>query len=115
MNDIALVEFFWRDCDDANFSKEAAVLFFFLVKIYRERRTLEVKMHPAKLSSVIKGFNPASVAQATEELEKRGYISYAPPTEDCSSGIYRFVKATPPKRVRSKNANDKLQGTSDKL
>lgn len=109
MNEIILIEDFWKECDDANFSKEATILFFYLLKIYRERKCDETKMHPNKLSSVVKGFTPANVASATEELAIRGYISYIAPTEACSSGIYKFVKAVAPKRIRNKSAENQSQ------
>jgi len=93
MNETRLTEAFWRDCDDANFSKEATLLFFYLLHLYREKRNPEIRMHPNKLSSVIKGFTPQNAVAASEELVKRGYVDYTPANETCSSGIYRFIKA----------------------
>lgn len=38
MNENKLIEEFWRDCDDNNFSKEATVLFYYLLYRYRRDR-----------------------------------------------------------------------------
>lgn len=92
MNETKLIELFWRDSDDANFSKEAIVLFFYLLHLYHERREKEIKMHPNKLSSVVKGFTQQNVIAASEELARRGYVDYTPADETRSSGIYRFIK-----------------------
>ena len=38
MNENKLIEEFWRDCDNNNFSKEATVLFYYLLYRYRRDR-----------------------------------------------------------------------------
>lgn len=100
MNENKLIEEFWRDSEDANFSKEATVLFFYLLHLCRQKREAEIKMHPARLLSKIKGFDQRNVVQASEELQSRGYIDFTPATETCSSGIYRFRKGNTGKKVK---------------
>ena len=112
MNENKLIEEFWHDCDDANFSKEATVLFFYLIKLSREKHNTEIKMHPAKLSSVVKGLTPTSVNAASQELQARGYVRYIPATEDCSSGIYHFLKggkASTKKEENRRNMDNAVQ------
>lgn len=103
MNETKLIDQFWRDCDEANFSKEAIVLFFYLLYLYHKKREKEIKMHPNKLSSVVKGFTQQNVIAASEELARRGYVDYTPADETHSSGVYRFIKEEEPRGKNKKS------------
>ncbi len=92
MNENRLIEEFWKDCEIANFSKEATVLFFHLLFLCRQNRQDTVYLHPAALLSKVKGFAQAAVIAASEELQKRGYIEFQPANEERTSGCYSFVK-----------------------
>lgn len=95
MNENRLIEEFWKDCEIANFSKEATVLFFHLLFLCRQNRQDTVYLHPAALLSKVKGFAQTAVIAASEELQKRGYIEFQPADEERTSGCYMFVKSRP--------------------
>ena len=103
MNETKLTEEFWRDCDNNNFSKEATVLFHYLLYRYRRDRQETICINPAALLSLIASYSIASMKAASEELQARGYIAYTPADESCSSGKYRFVKTGNEKKGKSKS------------
>ncbi len=92
MNETRLIEEFWKDCERANFTKEATVLFFHLLYLHRQTKETTIYLHPAALLSKVIGFAQAAVNSASEELQKRGYIEYKAAEGERTSGIYRFVK-----------------------
>lgn len=98
MNENKLIEEFWRDCDNNNFSKEAAVLFYYLLYRYRRDREDIISINPAALMSLIVGFSVAALKAASEELRDRGFIEYTPADEKCTSGKYRIVKTLKEKK-----------------
>lgn len=106
MNETKLIDEFWKDCERANFSKEATVLFFHLLYLQRQNRQPEIYLHPAALLSKVIGFAQSAVNSASEELQKRGYIEYLASEGDRTSGIYRFVK-TGAKAAESKHNSSK--------
>ena len=87
MNENKLIEEFWRDCDNNNFSKEATVLFYYL--LYRKET---ISINPAALLSLVSGYSVTAMKSASEELQSRGYVEYTPANESCTSGKYRFLK-----------------------
>lgn len=92
MNENKLIEEFWKDCEKANFSKEAAVLFFHLLYLRRQNRQETIYLHPAALLPKIVGFSQTAVNSASEELQKRGYIEFCAADGERTSGSYRFLK-----------------------
>lgn len=100
MNENKLTEEFWRDCDNNNFSKDAAVLFHYLLYRYRRDRQEVISINPAALLSLIAGYTVSAMKAASEELQSRGYIEYTPSDETCSSGKYRFVKTGNEKKAK---------------
>ena len=92
MNENKLIEEFWRDCGDNNFSKEATVLFYYLLYRYRRDRQEIVSINPAALLSLVSGYSVTAMKAASEELQSRGYVEYTPANESCTSGKYRFLK-----------------------
>jgi hypothetical protein len=80
---------FWKANDMCNFTKEATVLFFYLIFIWdSEKRPDAFYMHPASLLCKVRGFTTKSVLEASEELQQRGYISFEAPKEQWCSGKY---------------------------
>ncbi len=98
MNENKLIEEFWRDCDTNNFTKEATVLFYYLLYRYHRDREEIISINPAVLMSLIVGFSVAALKAASEELRDRGYIEYTPADEKCTSGKYRIVKTLKEKK-----------------
>lgn len=92
MNENKLIEEFWRDCDENNFSKEATVLFYYLLYRYRRDRQEIVSINPAALLSLVAGYTVTAMKAASEELQSRGYVEYIPANDGCTSGKYRFLK-----------------------
>lgn len=92
MNENKLIEEFWKDCEIANFSKEATILFFHLLYLRRQNKSEVIHLHPAALLSKVKGFAQTAVVAASEELQKRGYIEFQAADEERSSGCYKFLK-----------------------
>ena len=55
MNENKLTEKFWRDCDNNNFSKEATVLFYYLLYRYTGKRlSASIRLHCSALSPAIR-------------------------------------------------------------
>ncbi|WP_290096262.1 hypothetical protein [uncultured Duncaniella sp.] len=92
MNENKLTEEFWRDCDNNNFSKEATVLFYYLLYRYKRDRQGIISINPAALLSLIAGYTVTAMKAASEELQSRGYVEYTPANDNCTSGKYRFLK-----------------------
>ncbi len=94
---------FWKSNERSNFSKEATVLFFYLLYIWKsEGRPGEFYVHPASLLSKVRGFTVKDVLGGSKELEERGYIKFTAPEKDWCSGLYALcltkvpaVKETP--------------------
>jgi hypothetical protein len=93
MTDNKIIDQFWKDCEMANFSREATVLFFHLMTLHRQSKVDTIYLHPATLLSKIVGFTPAAVTAASEELKARGYIAYIPAEGTRTSGVYRLTMA----------------------
>jgi hypothetical protein len=82
---------FWKANDMCNFTKEATVLFFYLIFVWDgEKRPEEFYMHPASLLCKVRGFTTKSVLDASDELQQRGYISFKAPQEQWCSGKYKL-------------------------
>jgi hypothetical protein len=90
MSDNKIIDQFWKDCEIANFSREATVLFFHLMTLHRQSKTDTLYLHPASLLSKIVGFTPAAMASASDELKARGYIEYTPAEGGRTSGVYQL-------------------------
>jgi hypothetical protein len=82
---------FWKANDFCNFTKEATVLFFYLIFIWEgQHRPASFYMHPASLLSKVRGFTAKGVMEASEELQQRGYIVYEAPKDQWCSGTYQL-------------------------
>ena len=80
---------FWKANEISNFSKEATVLFFYLIYIWESEKKPEVfYVHPASLLCKVRGFSVKDVLAASEELQQRGYIVYKAPEQQWCSGQY---------------------------
>lgn len=100
MNENKLIEEFWRDCDNNSFSKEATVLFYYLLYRYRRNRQETISINPAALLSLVAGYTVTAMKAASEELQSRGYVEYIPANDGCTSGKYRFLKTGTVKKVK---------------
>jgi hypothetical protein len=80
---------FWKANETDNFTKEATVLFFYLIFTWDANgRPEEFYVHPASLLCRIRGFSAKSVLDASEELRRRGYIEFTAPAQSWCSGKY---------------------------
>lgn len=80
---------FWKANEISNFSKEATVLFFYLIYMWENEKKPEVfYVHPASLLCKVRGFSVKGVLTASEELQQRGYITYKAPDQPWCSGQY---------------------------
>lgn len=80
---------FWKANEISNFSKEATVLFFYLIYIWEsEGKPEHFYVHPASLLCKVRGFSVKSVLGASTELQERGYIVYKAPDQHWCSGQY---------------------------
>lgn len=101
MNETKLIEEFWRESEEQNFSREATALFYHLLFIGKRNRNYEkILLHPASLLCKIKDFNTKDVEKASEELQSRGYLTYTPAEGTFTSGTYRFIKGMEAKAVQ---------------
>lgn len=83
---------FWKANEISNFSKEATVLFFYLIYVWENEKKPDVfYVHPASLLCKVRGFSVKGVLTASEELQERGYITYKPPTSNGVPGSIRFA------------------------
>ena len=83
---------FWSAGNICNFTKEAVVLFVYLLLLWDEqKRPTEFYMHPASLLSRVRGFTVKSVIEASEELQERGYISFEKPDKEWVAGRYTLL------------------------
>ena len=90
---------FWKSNERSNFSKEATVLFFYLLYVWKsEERPDRFFVHPASLLCKVRNFQPKDVIRASRELAERGYIGFVEPEEEYCSGEYsiRFNKPEMP-------------------
>ena len=93
MNELKLIEEFWRDTEEQNFSREATILFYHLLFLGKRNRNYEkICMHPAGVLSKVKDFSVKDVTNASEELQTRGYLKYTPADGNFTSGVYQFIK-----------------------
>ena len=83
------IQDFWKANEISNFSKEATVLFFYLIYIWESEKKAEVfYVHPASLLCKVRGFSVKDVLAASGELQQRGYIIYKAPEQQWCSGQY---------------------------
>ena len=72
-----IIHDFWKANEISNFSKEATVLFFYLIYMWENEKKPEVfYVHPASLLCKVRGFSVKGVLAASEELQERGYIIF---------------------------------------
>jgi DNA-binding MarR family transcriptional regulator len=108
MPDNKIIDQFWKDCEMANFSREATVLFFHLMTLHRQSKVDTIYLHPAALLSKIVGFTPALVTNASDELKARGYIEYTPAEGTRTSGMYRLTMVDKAEKVeKTEKASEK--------
>lgn len=80
---------FWKSNERSNFSKEATVLFFYLLYVWKsESKPEKFYVHPASLLCKVRGFTVKDVLNASHELEERSYIKFTAPEKDWCSGEY---------------------------
>ena len=83
------IQDFWKANEISNFSKEATVLFFYLIYVWENENKPEVfYVHPTSLLCKVRGFSVKGVLTASEELQQRGYITYRAPEQQWCSGEY---------------------------
>ena len=98
---------FWKANEISNFSKEATVLFFYLIYIWESEKKPEVfYVHPASLLCKVRGFSVKGVLAASEELQERGYITYKAPDQPWCSGQYSLILDRDSKTVKNENAGN---------
>lgn len=96
---------FWKANEISNFSKEATVLFFYLIYIWENEKKPEVfYVHPASLLCKVRGFSVKGVLSASEELQERGYITYKAPDQPWCSGQYSLILDRDSKFGKNENA-----------
>ena len=73
----------------SNFSKEATVLFFYLIYIWKnEGKPEKFYVHPASLLCKVRGFTVKDVLSASKELQERNYIRFTAREKVWCSGEY---------------------------
>lgn len=87
MQEEKFISEFWKSNERSNFSKEATVLFFYLIYIWKnENKPEKFYVHPASLLCKVRGFTVKDVLSASKELQERNYISFTAPEKDWCSG-----------------------------
>ena len=77
MQEEKFISEFWKSNERSNFSKEATVLFFYLIYIWKnENKPEKFYVHPASLLCKVRGFTVKDVLSASKELQERNYISF---------------------------------------
>ena len=95
---------FWKANEISNFSKEATVLFFYLIYVWENEIKPDVfYVHPASLLCKVRGFSVKGVLTASEELQERGYITYKAPDQQWCSGQYSLCFDREVKSGKSEN------------
>ena len=80
MQEEKFISEFWKSNERSNFSKEATVLFFYLIYIWKnENKPEKFYVHPASLLCKVRGFTVKDVLSASKELQERNYISFTAP------------------------------------
>lgn len=89
MQEEKFINEFWKSNERSNFSKEATVLFFYLIYIWKnEGKPEKFYVHPASLLCKVRGFTVKDVLSACKELQERNYIRFTAPEKDWCSGEY---------------------------
>lgn len=89
MDEEKLINEFWKSNERINFTKEATVLFFYLLYVWRSGNKPEkFYVHPASLLSQVRNFTVKDVLSASKELQEREYIRFTAPEKDWCSGEY---------------------------
>lgn len=72
MQEEKFINEFWKSNERSNFSKEATVLFFYLIYIWKnEGKPEKFYVHPASLLCKVRGFTVKDVLSASKELQER--------------------------------------------
>lgn len=72
MQEEKFISEFWKSNERSNFSKEATVLFFYLIYIWKnENKPEKFYVHPASLLCKVRGFTVKDVLSASKELQER--------------------------------------------
>lgn len=96
---------FWKANEISNFSKEATVLFFYLIYVWEGEKKPEVfYVHPASLPCKVRGVTVKDVLSASGELQSRGYITYKAPEQQWCSGQYSLCLDRDAKAGKTDNA-----------
>ncbi len=106
---------FWKANEISNFSKEATVLFFYLIYVWENEKKPDVfYVHPASLLCKVRGFSVKGVLTASEELQERGYITYKAPDQQCCSGEYSLCLDRDMKTGKNENPGNNPNNTNIK-
>ena len=71
MQEEKFISEFWKSNERSNFSKEATVLFFYLIYIWKnENKPEKFYVHPASLLCKVRGFTVKDVLSASKELQE---------------------------------------------
>lgn len=101
MQEEKFISEFWKSNERSNFSKEATVLFFYLIYIWKnENKPEKFYVHPASLLCKVRGFTVKDVLSASKELQERNYISFTAPEKDVVFGGIQPVYGTSRTRER---------------
>lgn len=96
MQEEKLINDFWKSNERSNFSKEATVLFFYLLHVWkRENKPEKFYVHPASLLCKVRGFSVKDVLAASRELQERNYVRFTAPEKDWCSGEYTLCVSKP--------------------
>jgi len=89
MQEEKFISEFWKSNERSNFSKEATVLFFYLLYVWKSSGKPEkFYVHPASLLCKVRGFSVKDVLSASRELQEREYIRFTEPEKDWCAGEY---------------------------
>ena len=106
---------FWKANEISNFSKEATVLFFYLIYVWENEKKPDVfYVHPASLLCKVRGFSVKGVLTASEELQERGYITYKAPDQQWCSGEYSLCLDRDMKTGKHENPGNNPNNTNIK-
>lgn len=103
---------FWKANEISNFSKEATVLFFYLIYVWENEKKPDVfYVHPASLLCKVRGFSVKGVLTASEELQERGYKA---PDQQWCSGEYLLCLDRDMKTGKNENPGNNPNNTNIK-
>lgn len=103
---------FWKANEISNFSKEATVLFFYLIYVWENEKKPDVfYVHPASLLCKVRGFSVKGVLTASEELQERGYKA---PDQQWCSGEYSLCLDRDMKTGKNENPGNNPNNTNIK-